>query len=229
MKKLFAALLAALMLLPAAGTAGTDGGTDAVSDSGWKAAYRDFITSGSYRRWIRAADPLFTETVAGRETGWDSFAAYDMDLDGVPELLVGVEYGVEQVDVFTWQAGEIWWMGTMGGHNFFQYILSYDEAGIPGKLYTLTGGPAMEIDEYRLVPAGIVRSDIGRTLVNESGDDTVGVELTAEDARLERLLGDTLLGGADRAEYLVWFLPDKLQTEDGWDALFSAERTLAPR
>ena len=218
MKRLFIRLAAmtAALVLAAAGCA---------SAENWRDTYRRFISSGSYQPYIRAADPEFTEIAYERDTQWDSFACYDMDLDGVPELLVRSDYGYEQIDVFTCSGDSARWLGTMGGTNFFQWILCYDGAGVRGKLYTMMGGPVMTVDEYRLSRAGVVKRSLGRTVVDWSSEETVGLDLYDVESSLEQLLRGSLVSGRDRAEYLTWQIRNKLRRDSDWDSLFRMARS----
>lgn len=187
---------------------------------GWQDAYIAFAEQGGYLQYIRAANPEFTEMVYERDTKYDTFSLADMNRDGIPELLVRIDYGYEQIDVFTWEDGRVAWKGTMGGDNFFQAVISYEKAGLPGALYTLSGGPAMAIDEYKLVKAGVVKRSMGMTQVDSEGMETVGITMYEQDDTLERLVYGTAIGSDDQAVYPEWLFLDDLKNRGGWAELF---------
>lgn len=191
----------------------------------WESAYKSFISTGDYRKYLRAENPEYAELFRDRDAAWDTLASYDFDQDGVPELLIRSDYSIEQIDVFSYRGGGVRWVGTMGGNNFFQTVLSYDRAGFTGKLYTFSGGPVMEIDEYRIINNELIKRPIGRSQVNSSGDETTGVALYDSDYSLEQLLLGTLLfNGKDQGEHLRWFSINSLTSESNWNDLFSALR-----
>ena len=156
-----------------------------------------------------------------RDKQWDAYTAYDLNLDNIPELLIRTDYAIEQVDVFTYSNGNILWMGTMGGDNFFQTILSYDGAGIRGKLYTFMGGPAMQISEYQMTEAGLKKRSIGYSQVDSEGQETVGLIMYESDNYLEQLLRGTLLQ-KDFGEHLSWI--NRMNAESNWDQVFITPR-----
>ena len=198
----------------------------AMGASDWKPAYQDFILSGEYSGYLRAGNPEYAEILYDRDSSWDSFALYDLDLDGTPELLARIDYAIEQVDVFTFKNGRVGWVGTMGGDNFFQAVLCYDGAGIRGSLYTLEGGPAMTIAEYRIGRAGLIKRSLGRTMVDSDGEETIGLDLYDTDSTLESLLYGSTVRGQDRGEYLIWTSRNDLGTSSGLNTLFSMERKI---
>ena len=190
----------------------------------WENAYRSFISSGEYGKYLRVENPEYADLFSGRNTEGGSFSVYDLDLDGVPELLIKSDYLIEQIDVFTYMSSYVRWTGTMGGNNFFQTIFSYDGAGIRGKLYTLVGGPIMEIDEYRLINGEIVKQPVGRSQVNSSGSEIIGITMYESNNNLEQMLRGTLISGTDHGEHLNWFYRNDLGSESSWSNLFSASR-----
>ena len=107
----------------------------------------------------------------------------------------------------------------MGGDNFFQMIMSYDRAGLPGAVYALAGGPAMMLDEYRLVPAGIVKRVMGQTKVDGDGMTLAALNMYEDDPLLEKLVVLTLDGRTDGSEYLTWYHLNDLQGSAGWAPL----------
>lgn len=210
----FALMLAGLLLVTGSALGAPD----------WQGIYRRLIESGEYSHSLRAENPEYAQMLHDRNASWDSFAVYDLNQDGTPELLTRIDYAIEQIDVFSCDGGQARWVGTMGGDNFFQAVLCYDGAGIPGRLYTLEGGPAMDITEYRIVSAGLLRRKIGRTRVDWEGEETIGVEMFENDSTLESLLTASLVSGPDQAEYLVWHGWSELSAGSGWGALFGGGR-----
>lgn len=195
------------------------------SGSEWKSAYREYISSARYNDDLRVGNPQFAETLYDRDKNWDIYTTYDMDLDGVPELLIGTEYGPEQIDVFSYVNGLIKWMGTMGGDNFFQTVVSYDGAGIRGKVYAFAGGPAMTVKEYCLSNAGLMERTVAKSLVDNEGMETVGIDMYVSDSRLEQLLRGSLIGGSDSGERLLWVRRNNLVSESDWNEVFSMARS----
>ena len=176
----------------------------------WRAAYKSFLSSLDYRKYIRAVDPQFTQMLADRdEYGvWENFSLLDIDLNGTPEIIVTSIYGVEQADVFTYTGGEVTHLGVMGGDNFFQFMFSYEDRPC---LYAAMGGPAMVIDAYTVENGALLRIGAARTEVNADGDDTVGITMFTDDDALRRLLEGTFLGkGTDEAVMLPIYSMEEL-------------------
>ena len=195
------------------------------SSNEWETAYKFFISTGAYRKYLRVENPEYIDLFTERSTEWDSFSVYDFDRDSVPELLIRSDYSIEQIDIFSYRNSSVHWVGTMGGSNFFQTILSYDRSGIQGKLYTFSGGPVMDISEYQLNNDELIKTPIGRSQVNYSGDETIVVSMYISDYNLEQLIRGTLLiNGKDQGEYLRWFAKNSLSSESNWNAMFSALR-----
>ena len=155
-----------------------------------------------------------------RDTAWDAFALHDMDGDGTPELIVRTEYGMEQADVFTFSSGRPVWLGTMGGDNFFQDIIYYDNFGYRG-LFTVMGGPAMTVERYTFESGRFTRQKVARTQPDADGDDTVGVHMDVKDDALYDLLVGTFVRHRDVSRSLVWFVRDDLAKESDWTMFFN--------
>ena len=200
------------------------GGTaQAGSKPFWQTAYQYFIQSGEYDRVISAPVSEYRGMLAERDKQWDCFAVYDMNGDGIQELIVMTDYSIEQADVFTWADDAIRWLGTMGGDNFFQMIICYDDPRYPG-LYTVMGGPAMNIDEYTMGPYGLNHRRVATTSVDSEGMETVGVNMKVSDDGLYQLLRGSFLSGQDRAKTLIWTRASELQSDAAWSVFFSALR-----
>ena len=191
----------------------------AESRPAWQNAYRNFIVSGEYRGSLRSVNPEYSEMLRERDTSWDGFAMFDLDRDGVPELLVRADYAMEQIDVFTCTGKKVVWLGSMGGENFFQAIIRFQDAAYPG-VYTLMGGPVMTVDEYTLSGMRLQHRAIGRTVVDFAGMETLDITMQVSDQKLYQLLYHTLVSGPDVAEQLIWCTYTELLTDDYWDLLY---------
>ena len=185
----------------------------------WQNAYRDLIVSGEYRGFLRSVNPEYSEMLRERDTNWDGFAMFDLDRDGVPELLVRADYMMEQIDVFTCTGKKAVWLGTMGGDNFFQAIIRFQDPAFPG-VYTLMGGPVMTVDEYTLSGMRLQHRAIGRTVVDAEGMETLDINMQVSDRELYQLLYNTLVSGPDVAEQLIWCNYSEMLSGDYWDLLY---------
>ena len=219
-KLLVSSLITVVLLVMLFSSANAAGYAD-----GWKNAYKNFISTGEYKKYLRVENPEFSGIFDKRDMEWDSFAVYDLDLDGVPELLIRSDYMIEQIDIFAYRDGSMRWIGTMGGDNFFQTIITYDGAGIKGRLYTLSGGAMMEIEEYRLFNGGLVKLPVGCTQVDSESEETIGIHMYVSDKNLEQLLRGTLsISGKDQGERIRWFSRNRLSSESEWNDLLSTLR-----
>ena len=186
----------------------------------WQGAYKQLIATGQYAAYLFNPDPEFNGMLQDRDRTWDSFILYDLDRDGVPELLVWTMFGLEQVDVFTWNGSNAVWVGRIGGDNFFQGFLYYSGYSQPG-LVTLLGGPAMEIEFYTVDGVRLVRTEVGRTNVDSEGMETTGITMKLDDPMLYQLLYGTLVSGMDASTFLSdWCTLDDLVYKDDWSLLF---------
>lgn len=207
MKKILLVLTIALLAAAVA--------VSASADTAWSNAYRDLVSSGAYRKYITHPDPEWAEIITQRDTTWDRFALHDMDGDRIPELIVYTEYGYEQADVFTFDGRNAVWLGSMGGDNFFQVIVYYEDTRYPG-LFTFMGGPAMKIDNYTVANGRLQRKYFGQTIVDFEGMETIGIDTTNQDKTLYRMLLDTAAGPTDTSRDLAWYLPQSLQSSSDW-------------
>ena len=205
--------------IPVEGTGNT--GSQETGSGDWQASYRQFISSGQYVYYISNPNGEYNSMLQTRDRNWDSFILYDIDGNGIPELIILTAYGIEQADVFTWTYDGICWTGRMGGENFFQYFFSYP--GYPkAGLLTAEGGPAMEIRSYTLDGTELQEQTVGMTEVDWEGLETTDVNMYISDNTLYRLLFDTMTGtGTDRADYLEdWCFREELVTNSSWEKLF---------
>ena len=149
----------------------------------------------------------------------ESIALHDMDGDGTPELVIRSDYAMEQADVFAYRDGSIVHAGTMGGDNFFQWIISYRDSGYRG-LFTVMGGPVMRITQYTLSDGSLHRQEVGDTVVGRNGDETVGIRMYTDDGDLYQLLYNSFVGGRDVSRPLEWYGRTSLQSDSDWNAFF---------
>ena len=201
------------------------GSASAAGRPDWQTFYQYFIQSGEYSRVLSTPVNEYRGMLMERDKQRDCFAVYDMNRDGVPELLVMTEYGgIEQADVFTWSNGAVRWLGTMGGNNFFQMIICYNDSRYPG-LYTVMGGPAMKVDEYTMDQwGGLQHRYVAMTSVDSEGMETVAVNMQVSDDGLYQLLRGSLLSGPDQAQTIIWMGASELQSDSAWTLFFSALR-----
>ena len=211
-------------------TAG-NGASAASANQGWKDAYRQLISSGKYQSYLSPNVPAswgeqsaWKDSFNSRDRRWDAFALHDMNGDGIPELIVMTEFGVEQADVFTWNGSRVVWLGSMGGDNFFQEIVFYDQYGYSG-LFTVMGGPVMTITRYTLANGRLIQTRIGQTKVDANGDYTIGIRMDVNDQTLYDLLYGTYVGYRDLSRSLQWFRSSDLQTSTDWNFFFSSARS----
>ena len=188
----------------------------------WQTFYQYFIQSGEYSRTLMAPVNEYRDMMMERDRQWDCFTVYDMNKDGIPELIVRIDYGgIEQADVFTWSKDAVRWLGTMGGNNFFQMIITYNDPRYPG-LYTVMGGPVMNVDEYTMGEWGLQHRYVARTSVDNEGMETTAVNMQVSDDALYQLLSGSLLSGTDQAKTLVWMRASELDSDAAWTLFFSA-------
>lgn len=178
----------------------------------WQSAYLEFLTSGAYQGDLHFAGPIewpeytvLEEDYLNRDTSWDSATVWDMDGNGIPELLIATNAVVEQIDVFTWNGSYPVHLGVIGGDNFFQWVVPSDPAGYPG-IVTLMGGPAMDLDLYTVEANTLVHCPLGSTMVNDTGDGTVGMrrDENAEPAISDLLYRELVLGESNLVP-LNWY------------------------
>ena len=184
----------------------------------WQAAYKQFISSGQYDLYILNPNDEYNRMLAERDRQWDSFILHDIDGNNVPELIVWSTYGIEQADVFTWNKG-IFWLGRIGGENFFQGFFSYAQYPQAG-LITLEGGPAMKIRAFKYKNMQTQEQTVGMTTVDSEGMETTGITMYINDGTLFQLLYGTLIQGDWSALLDNWCTLYSLQNENRWELLF---------
>lgn len=191
----------------------------AAADPRWRDVYRAFILSDTYRVYLYNPDPELHQMLKATDPQDTDFALFDLDGDGTPELLVQTFFGPEQIDVFTVVDGYTVLLGTMGGDNFFQ-----DVFWLPGRpgLITLMGGPAMEIDRYTVQDFALVHTPVGRTLVDDNGESTVGVQMNVIDGSLYQQLYNKLVRWQPNVgASLTWKNRSALQSAADWSAFWA--------
>ena len=192
----------------------------ASAEADWQSAFRELIETGEYESYLSNPDMEYNNMLLDRDAEWDRFALYDFDDNGIPELIVLSEYGLEQADVFVWNGSRALWAGMVGGENFFQGFMEYPEYP-PAGLIALMGGPAMEIYCCTLSDGKLVVTEAGRTTVDSEGMETVGINMYTDDSRLSSLLYASLVSYDGSEVFLEdWASLDELVNQGQWDLLF---------
>ena len=191
---------------------------DSVAEEEWPYAYKYFISSGKYDAAIQNPNRETQGMLQERDRQLDSFILQDLDGNYIPELIVWTSFGLEQADVFTWIDGEVTWVGRIGGDNFFQGFLSYEQYPQAG-LITLEGGPAMKIRAFTIDETHMQEQLIGETLVDSEGMETTGIRLYSPGGTLAQLLENTLVGGDLSAMLTGWCTLGMLKDDNQWDQL----------
>ena len=187
----------------------------------WQNQARQLIESGAYDSCLYNPNPEFDEMLSERDREWDMAALYDLDRDGVPEVIVQSIYGFEQADVFVSGSGGMKHAGMIGGENFFQFFFYYPDAE---GLFTAVGGPMMEIERYTLEGETLQRTEIGETLVDWDAEETIGIRMEVEDAELLQRLYGTLVWDQDSSQGLEWVGIRDLKTQTDWERFFASAR-----
>jgi len=190
------------------------------SDS-WADAYRQFFISGTYQRYISAVNSEWAEMLNERDSQWDCAALYDLDSNGIPELIIRSDYGIEQADIFTYSNQQITWFGAIGGDNFFQDIFYYRGSNHTG-LFAALGGPVMDIRNYKLDHGRLSCTEIAETIINSEGDETIGIRMNVDDSALYALLYKTFVTNQNTAVSLQWYRASNLQNRADWLTLFNS-------
>ncbi len=180
------------------GSAST-GNTSAAAN--WYQTYFNFVRSGQYRNYLKNSNREYDQLLRERDTQWDRFTVFDMNGDGVSELLVKTEYALEQVDFFTIRENGIVWLGSLGGDNFFQMVFHY-----PGNndILAALGGPVMDIRRASYTGSGFQAQKIARTTVDSSGDYTTGIQMYVSDQNLYNQLYGSFVSGQGNEIELYW-------------------------
>ena len=200
--------------IPIEGTSGTP----SQSGAEWQAAYKQFISSGQYDSDLYNPNGEYNRMLRDRDKQWDSFLLHDIDGNNVPELIVWTNYGLEQADVFTWNNG-VFWLGRIGGDNFFQGFFSYAQYPQAG-LIILEGGPAMKIHAFKCSNMQASEQVVGMTTVDSEGQETTGITMYINDGTLFQLLYSTLIQGNWSASLDNWCTLSSLKNDNQWGRLF---------
>ena len=109
--------------------------------------YEKFVVSGAYDKYISNPDGNINVLLVERDREEDRFAYFDIDGNGIEELIVRTAYPADQADVFSYSRnGGVQWCARMGGDyeiNDFFYIIDEPEFGF----FVTTGGPAVKIHQ----------------------------------------------------------------------------------
>ena len=200
-----------------------DAGAPEALYTNWKTAYRQFITSDAFVPYIHCSMPEFEEAFNDRPNSRSElFALHDMDLDGIPELIVESVYGIEQCDVFTFEANAIQWLGTMGGDNFINDVFFFNDLSYRA-LFTSEGGPGPVVDMYSPGEGGLTKTHVGSSMVNSEGDSVIGFSMSiADDTLAEYINGFIVNDPPEKGMPLHWVRLEDLAEDDGWTAFFAS-------
>ena len=195
--------------------AGKSGG-QAQPVQGWRDVYRAFVRNQQYEKYLRCVEPAFQDSFYDPAQRTNTFALYDLDRDGVPELITESLYGLEQYDVFTCEGSAVRWLGTAGGDNFINDVFRFDDPRYPG-LFVSLGGPAQTVQRCTLSGGAMTKQTVGATVMNAEGDEATDFRMDVQDSGLYILLFNRLVawpsaGGAS----LVWFGWTELLNDAGW-------------
>ena len=122
-------------------------------DLSWGPAYYDYIVSGSY---LSGEQKYYSGYESFRNSA--RFALYDMDRDGVSELIAdnNSPFHFDQTHyVFSWQDGTIRYMGSIGGETGVFY---YPQEDYPG-LFTSGGGMGSYTESYHHLRNGELKME----------------------------------------------------------------------
>ena len=122
-------------------------------DLSWGPAYYDYIVSGSY---LSGEQKYYSGYESFRNSA--RFALYDMDRDGVSELIAdnNSPFHFDQTHyVFSWQDGTIRYMGSIGGETGVFY---YPQEDYPG-LFTYGGGMGSYTESYHHLRNGELKME----------------------------------------------------------------------
>ena len=186
-------------------TSGSSSGSSGAGNSSaavnWYQTYSSFVRSGQYRNYLKNNNSEYQQLLRERDTQWDRFTVFDMNGDGVSELLVKTEYALEQVDIFTIRGNAVTWLGSLGGDNFFQMIFHYPESN---DILAALGGPVMDIRRASYSGSGFQTQQVARTTVDSSGDYTTGIQMYVSDNALYNQLYGTFVSGYGNEIELYW-------------------------
>lgn len=185
------------------------------TDEEWKEVYRDFIENKGYLKNAETYD-----TGSGQYNNeLIAFALYDMDLDGIPELLInnGEEsYADNSNYVYSYKDGAIIYIGILpGASSDFRYGENSDFPGLfidgmhTGSSWT----------EYDYKNGYSIESE----MVSESEDADLyyGYGSPDESVEVERTSNDKLYRENDKAVYNLKFITESEYPSLGWDAFLN--------
>lgn len=203
---------------------GNNTNTEATTAATWKDAYHQFVTSGTYNDSLHSVMPEFEESFKTRDMEMTYFALHDMDLDGVPELLVETLYTLEQCDVFTFDNGSVKWLGSMAGENFIDAFFYFNDLDYIG-LFVSEGGPAVSVDLYTIQSGKLKKTYIGRTKVEKKDGyfDTTGFDMSLQDEKLYRYLSGFVMEEPQKyGSYLNTMPIKELRNDSKWPDFYAS-------
>ena len=203
---------------------GNNTNTEATTAATWKDAYHQFVTSGTYNDSLHSVMPELEESFKTRDMEMTYFALHDMDLDGVPELLVETLYTLEQCDVFTFDNGSVKWLGSMAGENFIDAIFYFNDLDYIG-LFVSEGGPAVSVDLYTIQSGKLKKTYIGKTNVEKKDGyfDTTGFDMSLQDEKLYRYLSGFVMEEPQKyGSYLNTMPIKELRNDSKWPDFYAS-------
>ncbi len=125
--------------------------------SSWSDAYFDFVLNGNY---LRETDPAFFDTDPSFSYDTEiSFAIFDMDLNGTPELIAfnGCDYMADSTCyVYTFHGGSMEYIGSVGFRDCT--MTYYRDATYPG-LFCRSGNMGYLMTVYYTVQNGRIHTE----------------------------------------------------------------------
>lgn len=193
-----------------------------ISSYDWKNAYRQFISSDDYNAYLNCSVQEFEDAFNDRQNSrkeW--FALHDIDMDGIPELIVESLYGIEQCDVFTFTNGIVKWLGTMGGDNFINDVFYVNDLDYLS-LFVSEGGPGHTVDMYSINGEKIERIHVGDTKLNADGD-IIGFNMNIADDTLYEYMRSFIVQYPPTGGILLnWTHLEKFTNDTEWNEFFAS-------
>lgn len=193
----------------------------------WKEAYRQFISERKYFEHLVWNDPRFIDHDTSYSGAQDCYALHDLNLDGIPELLVCAYLDYEQDNAFTFENGAVKFLGCIGGDLDKDSIFYFNDLDYPG-LFLTTGSWVTGIWHYSMESNVFTETDMGGTVIEEGPDDpyVADIWLKTDDPKLYKYLLDliTRQNQAGYASYLDWSRgrAEALLTDSDWEAFYAS-------
>ena len=195
---------------------------EGVSFMNWKTAYRQFMISDAYNDYLHCSVPEFEDAFNDRQNSRSEvFALHDINLDGVPELIIESLYGIEQCDVFTFESSTVKWLGTMGGDNFINDVFYFNDLDYLA-LFSSEGGPGHTVDMYSVGTSGLVKTHVGATDLNSEGE-IIGFHMSISDDKLAGYMTAFIVNyPPEKGRLLNWARLEDLQNDTEWNTFFAS-------